>query len=259
MTFKEFRSIVQAGKEAKIESSGMIYKFQRWLSAIISWNLIKIFPKIQANHVSIFNIILIWFVFIFSFWVGDLGRLIVIIIQLILLSISSLIDKIDGEIARYRKNFTQAGIYFDITYHFFYVFVFYFVIGYFFFFVSANIYVLLFSIWLGILMTYQKMLGKLRHHIKYKIELESHSNLVRDLNVASDQKTTAKIVRLFYYLFFLIYDWTWLWFLLLTVLSKWQANLAYSIYIIHIFVSLIWVIKIILIDHPRRGLYSRLD
>lgn len=258
MTFKEFKSTVQAGKESKIESSGFIYKAQRNLSAAISWLLIKMFPRIQANHVSVFNILLIWFVFIFSFWVADLGQLAVVIVQLILLNISSLVDKIDGEIARYRQRYTQAGIYYDMTYHFFYVFVFYFVIGYFFFFVSANIYILLFSIWLAILMTYHRMLGKLRHHIKFKIQLEAHQNIISDW-ISEPSKIKSALVQRAYYLFFLIYDLTWVWFLFLAILSIWQPSLAYNIYIAHIMIALIWVIKIILLDHPRRGLYRGKD
>lgn len=106
--------------------------------------------KIKPNQAAVFNILLVWFVFIFSFQVASIGSFKVTIIQIILLFLSLIIDKV----------YNQADNYYRNIYRFFYIFVFYFVIAYFFFFLSANIYVLLFGIWQAILMAYEKSQNK---------------------------------------------------------------------------------------------------
>ena len=42
----------------------------------------------------------------------------VLIIQLVVFLFTSILDKVDGEIARVKKYFTQSGVYYDILFHF---------------------------------------------------------------------------------------------------------------------------------------------
>ncbi|PLX26226.1 hypothetical protein C0580_00330 [Candidatus Parcubacteria bacterium] len=260
MDFKSFREKSQAGKEAKISSSGFMYRWQRGLSIKISWLLIKIFPGIRANHVSVFNIILTLSIFLLSFWAWDFGPFYMVLIQLILLNFTSVLDKVDGEIARYKETFTQQGVYYDLTYHFFYPFVFYFVVGYFWFLETIEVPLLLAAIFVAILSVNSKMLGKLRHHVKYKVNLESHGKIVQGLLAEKKSKKKKPVLsRLINYSVFLIYDWTWFLYLILILMSLFNFYLALLIYILHLIVSMILILKQILIDHPDRGLYTKDD
>ncbi|RJQ35642.1 CDP-alcohol phosphatidyltransferase family protein [Candidatus Parcubacteria bacterium] len=260
MNFEDFKKKAQAGKEDKISSSGLMYRWQRFLSVRISWLLIKIFPNIKPNHISVFNILLTLFVFVLSFFAWDLGPFYMIIIQLLLLNFTSVLDKVDGEIARHKEIFTQQGVYYDLTYHFFYPFVFYFAVGYFWFLSTVEISILLFSIFLAILAMNSKMLGKLRHHVKYKVELESHGKIVSGL--LADKKNKDKkpaFIKLINYLVFLIYDWTWNFYFVLIIWSLFNFKTAIFIYFMHLVLSIILIIKQIFFDHPRHGLYSKED
>jgi len=260
MTFSEFKQKVQASKEEKIKHSSHMYRWQRWLSVRISWLLIKVFPRIRANHVSIFNILLILFVLVLCFWAWDSGPFYMAFIQLLLLNLTSVLDKVDGEIARYREEFTQQGVYYDITYHFFYPFVFYFVVGYFWFLSTIEIPILLIATFLAILATNSKMLGKLRHHVKYKIQLESHGSVVGGLaEKFKENKRKAVLLRLIDYVVFFIYDWTWTFYFIVIIWSLFDFRSAISIYFIHSILSIILIIKQILFDQPSRGLYSKED
>lgn len=260
MDFKSFRAKSQASKEDKINVSGFMYRWQRSLSVRISWTLIKIFPDIKPNHVSIFNVLLTLFILLLSFWSWNFGPFYMVIIQLLLLNFTSVLDKVDGEIARYKEIFTQQGVYYDLTYHFFYPFVFYFTVGYFWFLEMIEIRILLVAIFLAILSVNSKMLGKLRHHVKYKVNLESHGLVVKGLLSAKiEKKKKPAIVRLINYTVFLIYDWTWIFYFVLILLSLFNFSLALFIYLIHLLVSVFLILKQILFTHPKNGLYSKED
>lgn len=258
MNFQEFKNKSQAGKEAKIASGGLMYAWQRNLSVIISFLLIKLFPRISPNSVSISNILLLFIIFALSFWANNDNALLIVIIQLLLINFTSVMDKIDGEIARYKEYYTQQGVYYDLTYHFFYPFVFYFVLGYYFYVHTNNLIIVLLAMALAIIATNQRMLGKLRHHVKYKVVLEAHQNIIKDVNTAKKQHQKKPLLwRIVYYSIFLLYDWVWSWYLLIAIISYFNFYLAMYIYFIHLALSLFLFLKQILIDFPRKRLFSK--
>ncbi|MBT6691331.1 CDP-alcohol phosphatidyltransferase family protein [Candidatus Parcubacteria bacterium] len=258
MNFNEFRTKAQAGKEGKIKSSSIMYRWQRYLSIRISWLLIKVFPKIRANHVSLFNILFLLAIFLFSFFALKVGVIMTVFIQLILLNFTSVLDKIDGEIARHQEYFTQRGVYYDLVYHFFYTFVFYFVVGFYFFLNTANIFIWLPTLFLAIIATNHKMLGKLRHHVGYKVLLEHHGQIIKDfVPERVKPKRKARLWRVLGYLIFMMYDWTWTFYFLLIVLSYFHFSLAAFLFFVHVIVSIIMFLYQILSSFPKKGLYTR--
>lgn len=261
MDFKSFREKSQAGKESKISNAGLMYRWQRSISIRISWLLVKIFPGIKPNHVSVFNIILTLFVFLLSFWAWDFGPFYMVIIQLLLLNFTSVLDKIDGEIARYTEIFTQQGLYYDLIYHFFYPFVFYFVVAYFWFLSSLEIPVLLLGLFLAIIAVNNKMLGKLRHEIKYKILRSNQQNTIEGLIEITKKSKNKKpiFLRLINYSVFLIYDWTWSIYFILIILSLFNFYIALLLYLAHVILSIFLMLKQILFDQAKNGLYSKSD
>jgi hypothetical protein len=258
MNFNEFRTKSQAGKESKIKTSSIMYRWQRHLSVRISWLLIKRFPKIKANHVSLFNVLLLLAIFLFTFFALKIGIFWTIVIQMILLNFTSVLDKVDGEIARYQNYFTQRGVYYDLVYHFFYTFVFYFVVGFYFFLITTSIFILLPTLFLAIVATNHKMLGKLRHHVGYKVLLEKHSEVIRDFVLTRvKSKRKARPIRVLNYLIFMMYDWTWTFYFLLIILSNFYFSAAVFIFFIHVIASIIMFLYQTLFSFPKKSLYTR--
>jgi len=122
MKFREFKLVAHRGKEEKIKTSSWLYRFERNLSAYLSWGLIKFFPNILPNHISVANIFIIFIVLVTNIFVHESNAQTIIFWQIFILFLTSIIDKVDGEVARLKKHFTQAGIFYDRAYHFFYPF-----------------------------------------------------------------------------------------------------------------------------------------
>ena len=258
MKFSEFKVKAQAGKEDKIKTSSIMYRLQRFVSIRISWFLIKIFPGIKANHISLFNVCLLLAIFLMSFFAMKIGLFWTIFIQMILLNLTSILDKTDGEVARHQDHFTQRGVYYDLVYHFFYAFVFYFVVGFYFFVITKSIFMLLPTIFLAIIATNHKMLGKLRHHVGYKVLLERHGQVLKDfVPVRIKPKRKARPLRILNYLIFMMYDWTWTLYFLLIILSEFYFSTAAFLFFIHIIISIIMFLYQILFSFPKKGLYTR--
>ncbi len=254
MTFQEFKLQSQGVKEAKIQVSGFMYRFQRSVSLFISWGLVRAFPNIVPNYVSALNILLILFILVFSIAALFIHPFVVICIQFILMVVSSVLDKVDGELARVRKFFTQRGIYYDLVYHFLYTFTFYFCTGFFFSGILGSVPIMIFSVTLALLGTCYKMAGKLRHHVRFKIILENHENEVLDAGrvTVSSKNFIQKAVH---YSIFMIYDWAWIWYVTLVLIS-WIVPLeALFIYFMHTVVACLIIIYELIFKYPKESLY----
>lgn len=256
MNFAEFKAKVQAGKEGKIKNSSFIYRWQRGLSVFLSWLLVKIWPQILPNYLSIFNVILLWLLFLVVLFLPIEILPWVILGQLFLLGFTSVLDKMDGEIARYKDYFTQTGLYFDLVYHFSYAFIFYLTLGYYFAYLSNNLSILWLSILVGLLSAIYHMLGKIRHHIKYKISLEGHLSEIKDWLVISFKKPRSKFFTLVDYGLLFVYDWVWLIYILCWALSMFNWALATSLFVTHLLLTAIRLIAEILWLYPRNNLFT---
>lgn len=259
MTFTDFKNKVHAGKEEKIKSSSFIYRWQRSFSVFLSWLLIRIWPNILPNYISSFNVVLLWLIFWLSFIMSSKVVLAIVFVQLLLLGFTSVLDKMDGEIARYQNYFTQSGLYFDLIYHFSYAFIFYIVLGYYFFATSGILAILWLSIFAGLLSAIYHMLGKIRHHIKYKIALEQHGKDIRDKILENKNLTKFRIVRLLDYAVFLIYDWVWVFYIVCLVISIFNFNLGQTIFLLHLLFTILRLLWELLWLYPRYRLFKDFD
>src|SRR3989344_3282826 len=255
--FPEYKTLVQEIKRDKIEKGSFINKYERTLSAIISWAFIRFMPSLKPNAVSVANVTLMLLVLILPtiFSVADTFQIYLIVFtQFVLFTIGSILEKVDGEIARFKKHFTQAGIYYDLLFHFLYVFSFYLFLGIFFFNLTLNDYFWQFSLLLSFLVTMYKMFGKIRHHIKYKILIENHSSLITDY--ISRGSRTLSIFRFIDYFFFTQYEWTRIIFLIFIITSIfWPVTISIIYTLFMILLGIITVYRL-LFWYPRNALYS---
>ena len=226
---EEIKSRALGVKMNKIKSSSLFYKFQRSLSVRVSIFLSDFVLFIKPNHISVLAVVLVILTLVLSLGSNYYNPYVIIIIQLILLFISSILDKVDGELARIQNNFSQKGIYLDILYHLYYVLVFYLVTGFFFFYIFEHEFYLIFSILLAVLMVSYKLTGKIRHHIRFKIILEDHKNDIIDFGRINFKKQ-PRPVRWFNYLIFMTYDWVWLFYLFLIFITYTNIYIAEVLY-----------------------------
>ena len=121
-TIRELRRIcqIQISEKSKLRKKGMGlwgYEKHRIFSIYITKAILKLTKKrIRANFISFFNIlfgIIILSLIVFT------GNKVFSILLLILFYFSFLLDKVDGEIARYQKRITLKGMYLDEIYHLF--------------------------------------------------------------------------------------------------------------------------------------------
>ena len=112
-SIKELKEICQPHR-GKNHPRDFGYLKHRELSVYITWVILKVAGgKIKANHISIFNIFFGGFLLLLVALAGSQGFSILL---LLLFYFSFLLDKVDGEIARYQKNITLRGAYLDEIY-----------------------------------------------------------------------------------------------------------------------------------------------
>jgi len=113
---EKLKEITQRGKRKNknfLLASG--YLFHRNISIYMTKFILSVFPNTRANTVSFLMII-----------IGISGGLLLLTENLsiqfsgiALVYLSFLLDKVDGEIARYKKDFSLRGMYLDELYHIF--------------------------------------------------------------------------------------------------------------------------------------------
>lgn len=256
MTFSELRDKCFLGKQEKIKKSGIIYRAERYLALYITFILLNIFPKISPNFVSVLNVALLIISLFINLLLFAVDPFWIYFIQLILMRISSMLDKVDGGIARYREHYTQRGIYYEILFHFYYPFALTFSTGVFLYVLTQNMLILISSIVFSILLTNYKMLGKLRHHIKYKVTLENHQDVLRDYNknLFTGKKVFMKFLN---YSVSMIYDFVWIWYLLILLVCLYDIRYGVWMYGLYIIFSIVYLLFQILLIYPRNSLFSR--
>lgn len=114
-SIKELKDISQASKRKKHSLGSLGYQNHRNVSIYITKFFLKISGgKIKPNHISIFNILLgLAALILITFADGPLT----LSLFFVLFYFSFLLDKVDGEVARYRHLITLRGAYLDEIYH----------------------------------------------------------------------------------------------------------------------------------------------
>jgi len=104
------------GKEGVLLEKG--YFFHRKISIYITKFLLSFFPNILPNTVSFFMILISFLGCVFfTFSYNSDNATYLMFIGLLLIYFGFLLDKVDGEIARFKKKITIQGIYLDEIYH----------------------------------------------------------------------------------------------------------------------------------------------
>ncbi len=124
-SFKEFKQIIQGTKlEKRKKKKDWWHWIYTYLSRYITWILVK--TPITANSITITGTL-----------IGLIGLLLIaitnkifIILGFILIYIYYLSDEVDGEVARYKKQTSLQGIYYDEIGHLFFQGWFFFSFGY---------------------------------------------------------------------------------------------------------------------------------
>lgn len=114
-TIKELKNICQSSKMKNRSMSDWGYLKHRALSIYITKIILKLVGrKIKPNHISIFNIFFGILILLLT-----ASNTIPLALLLLLFYFSFLLDKVDGEIARYKNIITLRGAYLDEIYHLF--------------------------------------------------------------------------------------------------------------------------------------------
>ncbi|MFX1363505.1 MAG: CDP-alcohol phosphatidyltransferase family protein [Promethearchaeota archaeon] len=124
-SFKEFRQIIQGTKlEKQRKKKDWWHWIYRFFSRYITWVLVK--TPISANIITITGIL----IGLIGLFLIGIGNNFLIIFGFILLYIYYLSDEVDGEVARYKKQTSSRGIYYDEIGHLFFQGWFFFSFGY---------------------------------------------------------------------------------------------------------------------------------
>jgi phosphatidylglycerophosphate synthase len=115
VSFKEFRRIIQGSKlEKRKKKKDWWHSVFTFFSRYITWILVK--TPISANFITITGLLIGLTGLLFI----AVGNNIFIIIGFVLLYIYYTSDEVDGEVARYRKQTSLRGIYYDEVAHLFF-------------------------------------------------------------------------------------------------------------------------------------------
>ncbi len=256
MNHQELKSKALGVKSEKIKSGSYVYRFQRQCSFLISLLIIRFFPWIKPNHISLSAILLVFIPISLILFIDSNNAHRIGLVQLLILFVSSVLDKVDGEIARIQNDFSQKGIYYDILYHLFYPMGLYLTGGFFFFVMSGQIFAVVGGLILGLLVTAHKMNGKLRHHISFKINLENHHALIGDFGRQRDNFSQWKMVRILNYGVFMIYDWVWILYGALILISYPVPYLAETIYIGYVILGVLYAGEELFYRYPKESLFT---
>lgn len=257
MDYKELKKICNQPKLEKMRSD-KLYALERNISVRISWALLKLLPKIKPNYVTFFSFFLLLLVFFLSFIkTNDAVNLIIFLTQLLLLYSLTITDKIDGAIARAKNYHTQKGMYYDRTVHFIYPFVFYFAIGYFFYFMRSDIIVFSLTLLLAILTINLISFVEARYYIIGRIK---ESNIeIRDYSAIrkKPRKKLPRPLRLTHFLTYMIYAWTLFYYVIVAIISYYDFQLAYYLYLFQIILSLIVIIFKSFYSYPAKHMLAK--
>ena len=124
-SFKEFKQIIQSKKlEKRKKKKDWWHAIYMFISRYITWILVK--TPITANFITIGGLL----IGIIGLFLIGIGNNFLIITGFILLYIYYISDEVDGELARYKKQTSLRGIYYDEIVHLFFQGWFFFTLGY---------------------------------------------------------------------------------------------------------------------------------
>jgi len=124
-SFQEFRQIIQGKKlEKRKKKKDWWHSIFTFFSRYITWILVR--TRINANFITITGLIIALLGLVFI----GIGNNLFIIIGFILLYIYYISDEVDGEVARYKKQTSLQGVYYDEIAHLFFQGWFFFTFGY---------------------------------------------------------------------------------------------------------------------------------
>lgn len=113
-TIAQLKNATQTQKRDKEFSSVWWgYVLHRNISIYITYVILRLFPNVTPNFIS-FLMILVGLSGSVLILFGDV---LVQVAGIILVYVSFLLDKVDGEVARYKKEFSLLGMYLDEVYH----------------------------------------------------------------------------------------------------------------------------------------------
>ncbi len=259
MSFNEYRSIAQAPKSERMQND-TVYWFGRALSARISYLIACWLPNVSANQISIFNSAIVLVVIASSMLYGLGYDMWLVLGQLVALQVAALGDRVDGEVARYRATFTQAGVYYDRVFHFLFPFGLYISMGAFFAEMAGYEWLLTPTIVLATLASLSNMSDNFRQGIAHKIRAENHGDVIQDVyeRPAVGERPPLPL-RIGHYAIFLMYDWVWMIYFVLILLTAAYAPVSLYIFVVHGAVSIIVLLYQIFFAYPRKRLFSRTD
>lgn len=140
-SFKEFKKIIQGSKLAKRKKKrDWWHAIFTFISRYITWILVK--TNISANFITISGFLIGC---LGLFFIG-IGNNLFVLIGFILLYIYYISDEVDGEVARYKKQTSLRGIYYDEIGHLFFQGWFFFSFGYSIFKINSEFLYILFGI-----------------------------------------------------------------------------------------------------------------
>lgn len=257
MNFREYKQLVHQPKLTKMKGD-IWYRWERNISVVFSWLIYKYLPFIKPNFITFISFIVLFIVAFLSL-IKSNNSSSVAIIQLILLYCITFLDKIDGELARAKNYITQKGIYYDWTVHLFYPFIFYLTVGSYFYKVMDNNFIFLLTLILGLftigLISFRTSALLVKEEVNIK-QLNIHDYI---LNVNKKKKIWPFFIRVLDYLTFMIYAWTLFFYLLVVILSIYNIELSYILYLFHLVLSLLVVGIRIFWFYPRKKLLKKVD
>ena len=178
------------------------------------------------------------------------------ILQLGALYLITIIDKVDGEVARISNYHSQKGMYYDRFIHSVYPIVLYFVIAWYFFIQTENVLVFGATLILAILTSRLESFPETKEFIKKKIKREEAEGItLQDYGVASDNSQKTNIFlpfRILYYTTFMVYAWTIFYYLVLLIVSNYSFEVSLYLYYLHLAASLLVVGYRVLYSFPRK-------
>ncbi len=259
MGFSEFKQQAHSSKLERMKID-RLYRWQRNLSVLLTWVLVKIFPKIRPNHVTGFSVLLLLVVLFLNFLPQTkLSVEVFFLIQLGLLYLTSILDQVDGEVARATKRFTAEGIYYDKSYHFFYPFIFYFTVGFQFFNVFSEPFIFVLTLLLAITTMHFRSFDLMRISIVKKIKkmVEHQHNLPEKRKSFALPKNIFS--RLLFYLVSMVHSITIFWYVLVVIVMYFDQQIAFYLYGFHIVFGLLLTLWLGFWVYPKKHLIGRDD
>lgn len=255
--FSEYKNLVHGPKAAKM-SGDKLYWLERNISVRLSWVIYKLFPKIRPNHITGLSFLILFVVFFTTFVPAGQWSAHYTIIQLIALYIISILDKIDGELARAKDHTTQSGMYYDYTVHLLYPFVFFFIIGHYFYINVYDYKMFYTTISLGVVSIILISLRATKT-LLYQ-EIKEKNIIIKDLIIKKNKKKGRWPfpVRILYYLTFMLYAWTLFFYILVVFISMYNLDWAFYLYRLHVIYTIIVIIYTILWHHPRKKMMQKI-